>query len=113
MSVIDFQEVLDGMVTSDKQDDPIQSIYKIIPVLDSVQLKIVTQTYYFIKKWHLDDLEKLFDFIFSLMDKNKSLGFFSSKVLKDFLAAHTQNELIRGVSVRSNPVNVNSNEGLM
>ena len=38
MSEIDFQEVLDNMSVSGEPQDPIQSIYKIIPNFDSVQL---------------------------------------------------------------------------
>ena len=47
------------------------------------------------------------------MKENKSLGFMSSKTLKDLLAAYTQNEMIRGVSVRSNPNDKDANQGIM
>lgn len=37
----------------------------------------------------------------------------SSKTLKDLLAAYTQNELVRGVSVRSNPNDKDQTQGIM
>ena len=113
MAEIDFQDILDTMTVSDKPADPIQSIYKIIPQFDSCQMSIMFQVNYFIEKWELDDLRGMFKNIAELMKDNKSLGFMSSKTLKDLLAAYTQNELVRGVSVRSNPSDKDSNQGII
>lgn len=113
MAEIDFQDILDDMTVSDKPADPIQSIYKIIPQFDSCQISIMFQASYFIEKWGLEDLRALFNDISVLMKDNKSLGFMSSKTLKDLLAAYTQNEMIRGVSVRSNPNDKDANQGIM
>lgn len=113
MAEIDFQEVLDNMSISGEPQDPIQSIYRIIPNFDSVQLDLLFKLKYFIVKWGLSDLEKMLTDIITLMKDNKSLGFMSSKTLKDLLAAYTQNELVRGVSVRSNPVDKDPTQGIM
>ena len=77
MAEIDFQDILDNMSVSDKPADPIQSIYKIIPQFDSVQISILFQVFYFIEKWGLDDLHDMFMRISELMKDNKSLGFMS------------------------------------
>ena len=113
MSEIDFQEVLDNMSVSGEPQDPIQSIYKIIPNFDSVQLDSIFKINYFIVKWGLDDLKQMLMDIIALMKDNKSLGFMISKTLKDLLAAYTQNELVRGVSVRSNPNDKDQTQGIM
>lgn len=113
MAEIDFQDILDGMTISDKPSDPIQSIYKIIPQYDAVQLSILFQAYYFINKWELDDLRGMFEDFAKRMSENKSLGFMSSKTLKDLLAAYTQNDLIRGISVRSSSTEKDPNQGIM
>lgn len=101
MAEIDFQSILDGMSVDTAPSDPIQSIYKIMPVFDSVQMEILFQVYYFIEKWGLSDLDGMFKQFAERMANNKSLSFMSSKTLKDLLGAYTQNEMIRGISVRA------------
>ena len=86
---------------------------RFIPNFESVQLDSIFKLNYFIVKWGLDDLKEMLKDIIALMKDNKSLGFMSSKTLKDLLAAYTQNELVRGVSVRSNPNDKDQTQGIM
>ena len=101
------------MSVSGEPQDPIQSIYKIIPNFDSVQLDSIFKLNYFVIKWELDDISKMLEFIIALMKENKSLGFMSSKTLKDLLNAYTLNDMMRGVSVRTNPTDKDQNQGVM
>ena len=99
MAIIDFQAVLDAMPVGNVSNDPIRSIYGILPKYDNVQQHLLFQAFYFINKYGLDDLRGMFETFGEVMVKNKNLGLLSSKVLRDLLSAYTQNEYLRGIKV--------------
>ena len=99
MAVIDFQAALDSMTTGNVSNDPIRSIYQILPQYDNVQQHLLFQALYFIEKYGLDDMRAMFETFGKVMAENKNLGLLSSKVLKDLLGAYTQSELVRGIKV--------------
>lgn len=99
MAVIDFQAALDSMTAGNVSNDPIRSIYEILPQYDNVQQHLLFQAFYFIEKYGLDDMRAMFETFGKVMARNKNLGLLSSKVLRDLLGAYTQNELVRGVKV--------------
>lgn len=101
MAEIDFQTLLDGMTVSSGQNDPIKSIYNIVPTYDSVQQQLLFQASYFIEKYDLCDMRALFDNFGKIMSGNKNLGFFSSRNLEKLLSAYTQNEYLRGIKVQT------------
>lgn len=98
---IDFQAVLDSMTAGNVSNDPIRSIYEILPQYDNVQQHLLFQAFYFIEKYDLSDMRAMFESFDKVMAHNKNLGLLSSKVLKDLLGAYTQNELVRGVKVNT------------
>ena len=102
MANIDFQAILDGMVAGNVSNDPIRSIYDILPTYDQEQQLILFQATYFIEKYDLEAMRAMFDLCFRLMSKNKNLGLLSSRNLQNLLSAYTQNELMRGVKVSKN-----------
>lgn len=102
MADIDFQKILDGMITGTGQGDPIKSIYEIIPTLDSTQQHLLFQAYYFIEKYDLGDMRAMFSNFLHVMDKNKNLSFLGTQNLRSLLSAYTQNELVRGIKVNAN-----------
>jgi len=99
MAAIDFQAILDSMSSGNGGNDPIRSIYEILPQYDSTQQHLLFQAFYFIEKYGLDDMRAMFDSFDKVMAHNKNLGLLSSKVLKDLLGAYTQSELVRGIKV--------------
>lgn len=99
MADIDFQSILDSMSAGNVSQDPIRSIYDILPTYDNVQQHLLFQAFYFINKYDLDDLRGMFETFGEVMVKNKNLGLLSSKVLRDLLSAYTQNEYLRGIKV--------------
>ena len=99
MAIIDFQAVLDAMPAGNVSNDPIRSIYGILPKYDNVQQHLLFQSYYFIEKYDLSDMRAMFEAFDKVMSENKNLGLLSSKVLKDLLGAYTQNEYLRGIKV--------------
>ena len=99
MADIDFQSILDSMSAGSASQDPIRSIYSILPVYENVQQHLLFQAFYFINKYGLDDLRGMFEAFDEVMGKNKNLGLLSSKVLRDLLSAYTQNEYLRGIKV--------------
>lgn len=98
---IDFQKILGGMCASNNQGDPIKSIYEIIPTYDNVQQHLLFQAHYFIQKYDLEDVERMFTEFADIMAKNKNLGYIGSQNLKNLLAAYTQNEYLRGIKVQT------------
>ena len=107
-SEIDFQAMLDNMNVGQTGNDPIKSIYGIIPCFDSVQQHLLFQAYYFINKYGLEDMKAMFEQFTEVMKSNKNLSFMGSQNLKNLLAAYTQSELVRGVQVKtSNDVSEN------
>ncbi len=100
MSNIDFSSMFDNF-TSGNSSDPIGSIYKIIPVYNSYQLKLLFVLRSLCKKWDLDDIDSALDQVMELQKENKDLDFFRQKSLQTLLAAYTQNEMIRGIKVQS------------
>lgn len=99
MANIDFQQILDGMTAGNVGNDPIRSIYDILPTFDQEQQLILFQATYYIEKYDLHDMREMFRRCFELMGKNKNLGLLSSRNLQNLLSAYTQNELMRGVKV--------------
>lgn len=99
MADIDFEAVLNGMSAGNSSSDPIRTIYDVLPVYDQVQQLLLFQAYYFIEKYDLQDMRAMFENFGDVMAHNKNLGIFSSKTLKDLLAAYTQNEYLRGIKV--------------
>ena len=71
---IDFQAVLDGMSAGNVSNDPIRSIYDILPQYDNVQQHLLFQAFYFIEKYGLDDMRAMFESFDKVMAKNKNLG---------------------------------------
>lgn len=110
MAEIDFQAILDSMSVGGGASDPIKSIYNIIPTYDAVQQHLLFQAFYFIEKYELDDMRRMFENFGDVMAKNKNLSFMSSQNLKHLLAAYTQNELVRGIKVSN--MNDTSNTGI-
>ena len=96
---IDFQAVLDSMTAGNVSNDPIRSIYEILPTYDNEQQHLLFQAFYFIEKYDLSDMRAMFDSFGAVMSKNKNLGLLSSKVLQNLLSAYTQNEYLRGIKV--------------
>ncbi len=107
MAEIDFQKMLDSMSVGSMNNDPIKSIYGIIPCFDSVQQHLLFQAYYFINKYDLSDMRGMFEDFTQVMEKNKNLSFLGTQNLKNLLSAYTQNEYLRGIKV--NTVNDVSN----
>lgn len=99
MAVIDFQAALDSMTAGNVSNDPIRSIYEILPQYDNVQQHLLFQASYFIEKYDLCDMRDMFESFGKVMAHNKNLGLLSSKVLKDLLGAYTQNEYLRGIKI--------------
>ena len=99
MSDIDFQKILDGMSSGNMSNDPIRSIYEILPTYDDTQQHLLFQAFYFIEKYDLDDMRAMFSKFGDIMAQNKNLGLLSSKVLQNLLSAYTQNEYLRGIKV--------------
>lgn len=96
---IDFQQILDNMSAGNVSNDPIRTIYEILPTYDNEQQHLLFQAYYFIEKYDLSDMRAMFDSFASVMASNKNLGLLSSKVLQNLLSAYTQNEYLRGIKV--------------
>ena len=99
MAGIDFQAILDGMSAGNTSNDPIRSIYEILPIYDNVQQHLLFQAFYFIEKYDLADMRSMFESFDKVMAHNKNLGLLSSKVLQYLLSAYTQNEYLRGIKV--------------
>ena len=100
-SEIDFQKILDGMSVGSSQNDPIRSIYGILPTFDPIQQHLLFQAFYFIEKYDLQDMRAMFREFTQVMENNKNLGLISSQNLKGLLSAYTQNELVRGIKVQA------------
>lgn len=101
MAEIDFQKILDNMSAGGSTNDPIKSIYDILPTFDSVQQHLLFQAFYFIEKYDLADMRAMFDRFTKVMSSNKNLGLMSSQNLRSLLSAYTQNELVRGIKVQA------------
>jgi hypothetical protein len=99
MANIDFQKILDDMGSGSVSNDPIRSIYEILPTYDDTQQHLLFQAFYFIEKYDLDDMRRMFETFGGVMADNKNLGLLSSKVLQNLLSAYTQNEYLRGIKV--------------
>lgn len=109
MADVDFQKMLDGMSSGAGNGDPIKEIYGIIPTYDSVQQHLLFQAFYFINKYGLEDMRAMFTDFEKVMSNNKNLSFLGTQSLKSLLAAYTQNEYLRGISVTAkNDVSNNS-----
>lgn len=46
MADIDFQKILDGMSAGNQSNDPIRSIYDILPTYDDTQQHLLFQAFY-------------------------------------------------------------------
>ena len=101
MAEIDFQGMLDSFVTPVSESDPIKSIYVIIPCMDSTQMHLKFQLFYFIEKYDLEEWREVFKEIDKQLRGNKNISFMSSQNLKALLSAYTQNELVRGIKVQT------------
>lgn len=99
MAEVDFESILNGMTSGAGSQDPIRTIYGIVPTYDNEQQKLLFQATYFIEKYDLCDMRAMFENFGEVMAKNKNLGFFSSRSLEKLLAAYTQNEYLRGIKV--------------
>ncbi len=99
MAEINFQQILDSMSAGNASNDPIRSIYSILPKYDNVQQHLLFQAFYFIEKYDLSDMRAMFESFDKVMGDNKNLGLLSSKVLQNLLSAYTQNEYLRGIKV--------------
>lgn len=99
MADIDFQKILDGMSSGNMSNDPIRTIYNILPTFDDTQQQLLFQAFYYIEKYDLEDIRAMFTNFEGVMSKNKNLGLLSSKVLQNLLSAYTQNEYLRGIKV--------------
>lgn len=99
MADLDFQQILDSMTAGNVSNDPIRSIYEILPIYDGMQQQMLFQALYFIEKYDLKDMRNMFESFEGIMAKNKNLGLLSSKVLQNLLSAYTQNEYLRGIKV--------------
>lgn len=99
MASIDFQAILDSMSAGNVSNDPIRSIYEILPIYDNDQQHLLFQAFYFIEKYDLADMRSMFESFDKVMAHNKNLGLLSSKVLQNLLSAYTQNEYLRGIKV--------------
>ncbi len=99
MADIDFQKILDGMSAGNQSNDPIRSIYDILPTYDETQQHLLFQAFYYIEKYNLEDMRAMFSTFDGVMMRNKNLGLLSSKVLQNLLSAYTQNEYLRGIKV--------------
>jgi hypothetical protein len=99
---IDFEQEFAKFV-SGGDSSAIQDIYAIIPALNNTQIKIVNTLNYYIKKYDLPDLkEVLVDYLKSV-GKNNNLNLMSSMNVKNLLKAYTQEELIKGIKVSTQP----------
>lgn len=71
MAGIDFQAILDGMSAGNTSNDPIRSIYEILPIYDNVQQHLLFQAFYFIEKYDLADMRSMFESFDKVMAHNK------------------------------------------
>lgn len=110
MAELDFSAMFQSMGGAGT-NNPIESLYGIIPTYDNVQMQIRAQAAYFIEKYDLEDAREMFRVIDKMMSSNKNLTFFGSKTLQNLLAAYTQTELVRGIKVQS-VNNTSSSEGV-
>lgn len=90
--------------------NPIESLFKMMPTYDNVQMQLRFQAEYFINKYDLEDARQVFASIDGMMSKNKNMTLFAQKNFQSILAAYTQTELVRGVKVQT-VNNTSSNEG--
>jgi len=99
---IDFEQEFAKFV-SGGDSSAIKDIYAIIPSMNNTQIKILNTLNYYVKKYDLLDLkEVLEDYIKSIV-KNKNLNLMSSMNVKNLLKAYTQEELIKGIKVSTQP----------
>ncbi|MCR5189773.1 MAG: hypothetical protein K6C97_12635 [Treponema sp.] len=101
MSDFDFKAMFSSMGQDSSGSNAVETIYRIIPTCDHVQQHLLFQANYFIDKYDLEDCRALFEQTLRVMERNKPLGFMSSRNLQSLLAAYTQNELVRGVKIQN------------
>lgn len=99
---IDFQAALEDFSSASQQsNDPITSIYNILPTYNPKQQRMLFVIRYFIARWQLDDIQASLDELQRTIKTNKNLGLLQQKSLESLLSAYTQNEMIRGIKVQS------------
>lgn len=65
MAGIDFQAILDSMSAGNVSNDPIRSIYEILPIYDNDQQHLLFQAFYFIEKYDLADMRSIYCWCYS------------------------------------------------
>lgn len=93
----DFDELFSEFTRSGTGSG-IMEVYKMMPYLDSQQIKIIADAMYFVEKWGLDDLRSYINNIVELKKINRSLGFMPS--VKQFLKYSTLDEKVRNVKIQ-------------
>lgn len=99
---IDFEQEFAKFV-SGGESSAIKDIYAIIPALSNSQIKTINALNYYIKKYDLPDLREVLEEYLKTISKNKNLNFMSSMNVKNLLKAYTQEELIKGIKVSTQP----------
>lgn len=98
--MIDFEQEFARFVGG-SEGSAIKDIYSIIPTLSNSQIKVINTLNYYIKKYDLEELREVLQEYLITISKNKNLGFIQSNVVKNFLKAYTQEELIKGIKVNT------------
>jgi hypothetical protein len=99
---IDFEQEFSKFV-SGGDSSAIKDIYAIIPAMSNTQIKIINTLNYYIKKYDLMDLKEVLEDYLRSIVKNKNLNLMSSMNVKNLLKAYTQEELIKGIKVNTQP----------
>ena len=103
MPTIDYDKEFSEFVTG-VEGSAIKDIYNIIPSLTPVQMQVINTLKYYSGKWVLPGIDKFVDSYLESVKMNKPLGFIKSNQAKSLLKAYTQDELIRGIKINSQPV---------
>ena len=96
--MIDFEKEFEEFVLGNNTN-AINEIHKIIPTLDSEQIKIITALTYYAEKYNLLELKAFISEYKKLKAQNKDLSFMKSMNMKNLLKAYTNEEMIRGTKI--------------
>lgn len=76
----------------------IMDVYKMMPYLNELQIKVFVDAMFFVDKWDLPELKKYLENLIEMKKINRSLGFMPS--VKQFLKYSTLDEKVRNVKIQ-------------
>lgn len=76
----------------------IMDVYKMMPYLNDIQIKLYVDAMYFIDKWEIPELRNYLNNLVEMKKINRSLGFMPS--VKQFLKYSTLDEKVRNVKIQ-------------